>query len=185
MISGCLKSLSDQVKAEVNEAKRDREDRLIAKKEVEVKLDKLRQGSFIKDTEEALSKHLSNICQQVKSYLLRDEVSSTFCTWEEKDLPEIDDNIRGNVEKLKKIYIQCVEQRLEKFLQKRRNNYSLRLALTLRRGFVEDSSNLKKTYETSIRSLLANPRTKYYCNLKSVLINCVLPWMQGSRNSSS
>ena len=117
MISGCLKSLSDQVKAEVNEAKRDREDRLKAKKDVEEKLDKLRQGSFIKKTEEALSKHLSNISQQVKSYLLRDDVRSEFCTWEEKDLPEIDDNIRRNVERLKKIYIQCIEQRLEKFLQ--------------------------------------------------------------------
>ena len=117
MISGCLKSLSDQVKAEVNKAKRDQEDLLKDQKDVAAKLDKLKQGSFIKETEEALSKLLSNIFQQVKSYLLRDEVSRAFCTWEEKDLPEIDDNIRGNVEKLKKIYLQCVEQRLEKFLQ--------------------------------------------------------------------
>ena len=117
MISGCLKSLSDQVKAEVNKAKRDQEDLLKDQKDVAAKLDKLKQGSFIKETEEALSKLLSNISQQVKSYLLRDEVSRAFCTWEEKDLAEIDDNIRGNVETLKKIYLQCVEQRLEKFLQ--------------------------------------------------------------------
>ena len=116
MISGCLKSLSDKVKAEVNQAKGDREDRLKAKKDVEEKLDILRQGSFIKETEEALSKHLSNISQQVKSYLLQNEVRSAFCTWEEKDLPEIDDKIRRNVQRLKNIYIQCVEQRLEKFL---------------------------------------------------------------------
>ena len=149
MISGCLKSLSDQVKAEVNEGKRDREDRLKAKKEVEVKLDKLRQGSFIKDTEEALSKHLSNISQQVKSYLLRDEVSSAFCTWEEKDLPEIDDNIRGNVEKLKNIYIQCVEQRLEKFLQTLEKEEQLfvkaraDLEERFRRGFFEFEKDVR------------------------------------------
>ena len=88
MISGCLKSLSDQVKAEVNKAKRDQEDRLKDQKDVAAKLDKLKQGSFIKETEEALSKLLSNISQQVKSYLLRDEVSRAFCTWEEKDLPK-------------------------------------------------------------------------------------------------
>ena len=149
MISGCLKSLSDQVKAEVNEAKRDREDRLKAKKDVEVKLDKLRQGSVIKDTEEALSKHLSNISQQVKSYLLRDEVSSAFCRWEEKDVPEIDDNIRGNVEKLKKFYIQCVEQRLEKFLQTLEKEEQLfvkaraDLEERFRRGFFEFEKDVR------------------------------------------
>ena len=36
---------------------------------------------------------------------------------EKKDLPQIDDNQRENVENLKKIYNQCLEQRLEKFLQ--------------------------------------------------------------------
>ena len=149
MISGCLKSLSDQVKAEVNEAKRDREDRLKAKKDVEVKLDKLRQGSFIKETEEALSKHLSDISQQVKSYLLRDEVRRAFCTWEENDLPEIDDNIRGNVEKLKKIYIQCVEQRLEEFLQTLENENKLffkarsELEERFRQGFFEFEKDVR------------------------------------------
>ena len=117
MTSGCLKSLSDQVKAEVNNAKRNREERLKAQQDVEVKLEKLRQESFIKETEEALSKHLNNISQKVVSYLLQDDVRSAFCTWEEKDLPQIDDDKRPNVEKLKKIYQQCLEQRLKKFVQ--------------------------------------------------------------------
>ena len=117
MTSGCLKSLSDQVKAEVNNAKRNREERLKAQQDVEVKLEKLRQESFIKETEEALSKHLNNISQKVVSYLLQDDVRSAFCTWEEKDLPQIDDDKRPNVEKLKKIYKQCLEQRLKKFVQ--------------------------------------------------------------------
>ena len=84
MTSGCLKSLSDQVKAEVNNAKRNREERLKAQQDVEVKLEKLRQESFIKETEEALSKHLNNISQKVVSYLLQDDVRSAFCTWEKK-----------------------------------------------------------------------------------------------------
>ena len=117
MTSGCLKSLSDQVKAEVNNAKRNREERLKAQQDVEVKLEKLKQESFIKETEEALSKHLNNISQKVVSYLLQDDVRSAFCTWEKKDLPQIDDDKRPNVEKLKKIYKQCLEQRLKKFVQ--------------------------------------------------------------------
>ena len=117
MNSGCLKSLSYQVKAEVHNAKRTREDRLKAQRDDEVKLKKLREGASIKETEEALSRHVKNISEQVRSYLQRDEVRRAFCTWEEKDLPQIDDNIRTNVERLKKIYIQCIEQRLEKFLQ--------------------------------------------------------------------
>ena len=117
MNRGCLKSLSDQVKGEVRNAKRTQDDRLKAQREVEVKLKKLREGASIKETDEALSRHVKNISEQVRSSLQRDEVRSAFCTWEEKDLPQIDDNIRRNVERLKKIYIQCIEQRLEKFLQ--------------------------------------------------------------------
>ena len=117
MNSGCLKSLSDQVKGEVNNAKRTREDRLKAQKDVEEKLEKLKDGASIKDTDEALSRHVKNISAQVKSYLQQDEVRSAFCTWEEKDLPQIDDSQRGNMKRLKNIYNQCLEQRFEKILQ--------------------------------------------------------------------
>ena len=117
MNSGCLKSLSDQVKGEVNNAKRTREDRLKDQKDVEVKLEKLKDGASIKETDEALSRHVKNISAHVKSYLQQDEVRSAFCTWEEKDLPQIDDSQRGNRERLKNIYNQCLEQRFEKILQ--------------------------------------------------------------------
>ena len=117
MTSGCLKSLSDQVKIEVNNAGRNREERRKAQQDVEKKLDKLRRGSFIKETQEALSKHLNNISDQVRSYFLQDDVRRAFCLWEKKDLPQIDNNKRANVEHLKKIYDQCLEQRLENFLQ--------------------------------------------------------------------
>ena len=117
MNSGCLKSLSDQVKGQVNNAKRIREDRLKDQKDVEVKLEKLKDGASIKEIDEALSRHVKNISAQVRSYLQQDEVRSAFCTWEEKDLPQINDSQRGNVERLKNIYNQCLEQRFEKLLQ--------------------------------------------------------------------
>ena len=94
MNSDCLKSLSDQVKGEVNNAKRSREDRLKAQKDVEMKLEKLKDGAFIKDTDKALSRHVKNISAQVKSCLQQDEVRSAFCTWEKKDLPQIATNRR-------------------------------------------------------------------------------------------
>ena len=46
-------SLSDQVKGEVNNAKRTQEDRLKAQKDVEVKLQKLKDSAFIRETDEA------------------------------------------------------------------------------------------------------------------------------------
>ena len=105
------------MKAKVTNTKRSREDRLKAQQDVKVKLKKLREGASIEETEEALSKHVNNISKQVRSHLQQDEIRSAFCTWEEKDVPEINENQRGNVEELKKIYDECVEQRLEEFLQ--------------------------------------------------------------------
>ena len=147
--SGCLKSLSDQVKGEVNNAKRTQEDRLKAQKDVEVKLQKLKDGAFIRETDEALSKHVKNISAQVKSYLQQDEVRSAFCTWEEKDLPQIDDSQRGKVERLKNIYNQSLEQRFEKILQtleKREQLFSKAhadLEQRFRQGFFEFEKDVR------------------------------------------
>ena len=49
-----------------------------------MKLEKLKDGAFIKDTDKALSRHVKNISAQVKSCLQQDEVRSAFCTWEKK-----------------------------------------------------------------------------------------------------
>ena len=149
MNSGCLKSLSDQVKGEINNAKRSREDRLKAQKDVEVKLEKLKDGAFIKETDKALSKHVKNISAQVKSYLQQDEVRTAFCTWEEKDLPQIDDSQRGKVERLKNIYNQSLEQRFEQILQtleKREQLFSKAhadLEQRFRQGFFEFEKDVR------------------------------------------
>ena len=117
-ISGHLTGLLDQVKAEVKNARRNRDERLKAREEVEVKLEKLKQGAFIKETEDALFNHVKRISVHVQSYLQSDNVRSAFCTWEEKDLPRIDDGQKGNIVQLKEIYNRCIEQRLEAFIQK-------------------------------------------------------------------
>ena len=108
----------DHVKAEVKNARRNRDERLKAREEVEVKLEKLKQGTFIQETDNALSNHVKRISVHVQSYLQSDNVRSAFCTWEEKDLPRIDDGQKGNIAQLKEIYNECIEQRLEAFIQK-------------------------------------------------------------------
>ena len=149
MNSGCLKSLSDHVKGEINNAKRSREDRLKDQKDVEVKLEKLKDGAFIKETDKALSRHVRNISAQVKSCLQQDEVRSAFCTWEKKDLPQIDDCQRGKVERLKNIYNQSLEQRFEKILQtleKREQLFSKAhadLEQRFRQGFFEFEKDVR------------------------------------------
>ena len=149
MSSGCLKSLSDQVKGQVNKAKRIREDRLNDQKDVEVKLEKRKDGASIKEIDEALSRYVKNIAAQVKSYLQQDEVRRAFCTWEEQDLPQVDHSQRGNVERLKNIYKQCLEQRFEKILQtleKREQLFSKAhadLEQRFRQGFFEFEKDVR------------------------------------------
>ena len=146
MTSGCLKSLSDQVKVELNKAKHNQEERRKAQQDVQKKLDKLRQGSFITETDEALSMHVNDISQQVKSFLLQDDVKRAFCTWEEKDLPQIDDIQRANVENLRKIYNQCLEQRLEKFLRvlKKRDELFVKAHKDLEERFRQEFFEIEK-----------------------------------------
>ena len=114
-----------------------------------MKLEKLKDGVFIKDTDKALSRHVKNISAQVKSCLQQDEVRSAFCTWEEKDLPQIDDSQRGKVERLKNIYNQSLEQRFEKILQtleKREQLFSKAhadLEQRFRQGFFEFEKDVR------------------------------------------
>ena len=146
MTSGCLKSLSDQVKVELNKAKHHQEERRKAQQDVQKKLDKLRQGSFITETDEVLSMHVNDISQRIKSFLLQDDVKRAFCTWEEKDLPQIDDIQRANVENLRKIYNQCLEQRLEKFLRvlKKRDELFVKAHKDLEERFRQEFFEIEK-----------------------------------------
>ena len=148
-ISALLTSLSDQVKGEMKNVKRNREERLEARKDVELKLDKLKQGIAIRETEEALSKHVKQLSAQVKIYLQSDEVRRAFCAWTEKDLPRINDRQRGNIVKLKEMCNACIEQRLESLLQKWENKEKLfatahaDLEARFRRGFFEFEKDIR------------------------------------------
>ena len=187
MTSGCLKSLSDQVKVELNKAKHNQEERRKAQQDVQKKLDKLRQGSFITETDEVLSMHVNDISQRIKSFLLQDDVKRAFCTWEEKDLPEIDDIQRANVENLRKIYNQCLEQRLEKFLRvlKKRDELFVKahkdLEERFRREFFEFEKDLRdidlvligESTDEALRSPL-DARVKKFIFLTSVVFMPVL-----------
>ena len=187
MTSGCLKSLSDQVKVELNKAKHNQEERRKAQQDVQKKLDKLRQGSFITETDEVLSMHVNDISQRIKSFLLQDDVKRAFCTWEEKDLPQIDDIQRANVENLRKIYNQCLEQRLEKFLRvlKKRDELFVKahkdLEERFRREFFEFEKDLRdidlvligESTDEALRSPL-DARVKKFIFLTSVVFMPVL-----------
>jgi len=116
-ISGHLTDLSDQVKAEMKNAQRNRQERLQAREEVEKKLEKLKQGNFIQEIDDAFSDHVKQLSGRVKSFLQSDNVKQAFCTWTEKDMPRLDDCERGNLVKLKETYNACIERRLESFLQ--------------------------------------------------------------------
>ena len=148
-ISAHLTSLSDQVKGEMKNAKRNREERLKARADVELKLDKLKQGIPIREIEEALSKHVKHLSAQVKMYLQSDEVRRAFCTWTEKDLPHINDRQRGNIVKLKEMYNACIEQRLESLLQTWENKEKLfatahaDLETRFHRGFFEFEKDIR------------------------------------------
>ena len=106
------------MKGELRIAKRSRtkEELLQIKKEIEEnELKRFKENTFIRDTNEALSNHVTRISERLRFYLSSDEVRYAFCTWTEKDLPRIGDVDSG---KWKEISNACIEQRLEWFLQK-------------------------------------------------------------------
>lgn len=115
--------MSHQVRAEIKNAKRNREERLKDREEVESKLERLRQGNPIRKIEDAFSEHVKGISRRVRSYLQSDDVRRAFCTWTERDLPIIDGG-ESDV-KLKGKFKACIEQRLQSFLQELENKEKL------------------------------------------------------------
>ncbi|KAJ7392749.1 hypothetical protein OS493_010404 [Desmophyllum pertusum] len=73
-ITGQLCNLSDQVKGEMRNAKRNGEERRKAREELEVKLDKLKQGTPIREIDDAISNHVKHLCGKMTSYLQSEDV---------------------------------------------------------------------------------------------------------------
>ena len=115
--------MSDKVKVEIKNTKRNREDRLKAREEVESKLERLRQGNPISEIQEAFSDHVKRISGRVTSYLQSDDVRRAFCKWTERDLPKIEK--RESDMKLKEKFKACIEQRLQSFLHELENKEKL------------------------------------------------------------
>ena len=115
--------MSDQVKAEIKNSKRNREERLKARKEVESELGELRQGNDISEIQKVFSDHVKHISGRVISYLQSDDVSRAFCKWTERDLPKIEE--RESDMKCKEKFKACVEQRLQSFLRQLENKEKL------------------------------------------------------------
>ena len=131
-------------------AQRNQEERHNACEEIQVKLQKLRQGITIREIEEAFNDHVKNIARHVTSYLQSDDVRRAFCTWTEKDLPQIEDRHKGNLVKLKEMYNTCIEQRLQLFLQKLEHKEKLfttahsDLAACFQRGFFDFEKEIRE-----------------------------------------
>ena len=184
------------MKAEVNNARRNRDERLKAREEVQVKLEKLKQGASIQETEEALSDHVKRISREVQSYLQSDDVRSAFCTWEEKDLPQIDDGQKENIVQMKEICNKCIEQRLEAFIQKLEKKENLfaqaraDLEERFHRGFFEFEKDIRDIDRVLVGESMdefmpfdvgpdklrppLNPRVKKFLVLTSVIFMPIL-----------
>ena len=107
----------DQAKGEMRNAKRNEEERLKAREELEEKLQNLKQGTPIREIEDAISNHVKHVCQKMTSFLQSDGVRYRFAKWSDKDLPRIDDRHKANTIKIKEIYSRCIEERFQCFLQ--------------------------------------------------------------------
>ena len=106
--------MSDQLKGEIQNAKRNKEERLKAREELDEKLSKLKQGTPIREIEDAITSYVEQAQIKLASYLKTEEVRSKFFRWTEEDLPEEGQNFSKTME----AFSRCIEQRFEYTLQK-------------------------------------------------------------------
>ena len=106
--------MSDQLKGEIQNAKRNKEERLKAREELDEKLSKLKQGTPIREIEDAITSYVEQAQIKLASYLKTGEVRSKFFRWTEEDLPEEGQNFSKTME----AFSRCIEQRFEYTLQK-------------------------------------------------------------------
>ena len=106
--------MSDQLKGEIQNAKRNKEERLKAREELDEKLSKLKQGTPIREIGDAITSYVEQAQIKLASYLKTEEVRSKFFRWTEEDLPEEGQNFSKTME----AFSRCIEQRFEYTLQK-------------------------------------------------------------------
>ena len=108
--------MSDQLKGEIQNAKRNKEERLKAREELDEKLSKLKQGTPIREIEDAITSYVEQAQIKLASYLKTEEVRSKFFRWTEDDLPKTEEG--QNFSKTMEAFSRCIEQRFEYTLQK-------------------------------------------------------------------
>lgn len=106
-------------------AKRCGEERLKVREELEVKLEKLKQGTFIREIEDKIEDLVKKLGDELTSHFQSAEVRLRFCTWEEKDLPNIDDHHRTNAKTIKETYSRCIRARFQSFFDEWENREKL------------------------------------------------------------
>ena len=152
--------MSDQLKSAMRNAKRNRQERVKAREQLKVKLEKLKKGIFIQEIEDAISIHVNNLCEKITSYMRSDEVRRRFCTWEETDLPYIDDGKKTDAAKIKETYSRCIEERFLSFLYKWENTEYLfaKAYADLERRFHQSFYDLEKDIRDIDRVLVGDSR---------------------------
>ena len=108
--------MSDQLKGEIQNSKRNKEERLKAREELDEKLSKLKQGTPIREIEDAITSYVEQAQIKLESYLKTEEVRSKFFRWTEDDLPKTEEG--QNFSKTMEAFSRCIEQRFEYTLQK-------------------------------------------------------------------
>ena len=137
--------MSDQLKGEIQNAKRNKEERLKAREELDEKLSKLKQGTPIREIEDAITSYVEQAQIKLASYLKTEEVRSKFFRWTEEDLPEEGQNFSKTME----AFSRCIEQRFEYTLQKwesTENVFSLaraELEALFDKGFLEFEKEIR------------------------------------------
>ena len=117
--------MSGQLKCAMRNAKLNGQERLKVREELKVKLEKLKQGKLIQEIEDAISNHVRNLCERITSYMKSDEVRRRFCTWEENDLPCINDRHKTDAAKIREMYSRYIEERFLSFIYKWESNERL------------------------------------------------------------
>ena len=121
-------------------AKRNKVERLKAREELDEKLSKLKQGTFIRKFEDAITSYVKQVQEKLASYLQTEEFRKKFFRWTEDDLPKTKGG--QNFSKME-TFSRCIEQRFEYTLQNwesKENVFSqahLELKALFDRGFLE------------------------------------------------
>ena len=119
---------------------RNKEERLKAREELEEKLSKLKQGTPIRKFEDAITTYVTQVQEKLASYLQTEELKRKFSRWTEDDLPKMEWG--QNFSKME-TFSRCIKQRFEHTLQNwesKENVFSqahLELKAPFDRGFLE------------------------------------------------